>query len=120
MTVVPSSSITSTVTADGSSTSDLATYSTRSLAAIVAALLGGGHDARCPEESEDGIGRLRALGQPGLRLVGVDLEVDRFGTRVVVADRLDRATVPGVAAVGDDDPAGRPLPRADPPQPGAN
>src|SRR4029078_12934237 len=36
MTVAPSSSTTSTVTASGSSTSDFATYSTRSLAAIVA------------------------------------------------------------------------------------
>src|SRR4249920_360450 len=35
MTVAPSSSTTSTVTASGSSTSDFATYSTRSLAAIV-------------------------------------------------------------------------------------
>src|SRR4051794_1102057 len=113
ITVAPSSSTTSTVTAPGSSTSDFATYSTRSLAAIVATLLGRGHDARVPEQAKDGVRRLGALREPGLRLVGIDLERDRIGPRVVVAKRLDRSTVACASAVGDDDPVGRLLRRAD-------
>src|SRR5213075_2862423 len=94
MTVAPSSSTTSTVTADGSSTSDLATYSTRSLAAMVPTpLLGCGHDARIPEQPQDRVGRLGALGDPSLGGLGVDLELDRLGARVVVTDDLDRAPI---------------------------
>ena len=65
------------------------------------------------EESDDGVGRLGALREPGLRLLLVDLELDRFGARVVVPERLDRATVAGTATVGDHDAVGRLLRRAD-------
>src|SRR5690349_13579954 len=97
MTVPPWSWTTSTLTASGSSTSDLATYSTRSAAAIVVLLLLGREDPRRAEEPCDGVGRLGALGEPGARLVGVDVELDRLRARVVVADRLDRPTVAGRA-----------------------
>src|SRR5258705_4471425 len=109
--------MTSTLTASGSSTSDLATYSTSSAAAIVVLLLSGGHDAGRAEEAEDGIRWLGALGLPGGRLLGVDVELDRLGSRVVVADDLDRPTVAGGAAVGDDDAVGRLFRRAHARQP---
>src|SRR6185503_16106560 len=120
MTVAPASSTTSTVTASGSSTSDLATYSTRSLAAIVPSLLGGGDDARVPEQAQDGVRGLRALGEPRLRLVFVDDERDGLGARVVVPDDLDRSPVAGAAAVGDDDSVSRLLGRANARQPDAD
>src|SRR6266566_2123474 len=109
--------MTSTLTASGSSTSDLATYSTSSAAAIVVLLLSGGHDAGRAQEAEDGVRRLGALGQPGGRLFGVDVELDRLGSGVVVADDLDRPTVAGGAPVSDDDAIGRLLRRAHARQP---
>src|SRR3712207_1195487 len=93
MTVATSSSMTSTLTAYGSSTSDFATYSTRSLAAISAPLLAGRQDAGLLEQAGDGVGRLRALGQPVLRLVGVDVQLDGLRARVVVADGIDGAAI---------------------------
>src|SRR5689334_7495218 len=118
MTVPPPSWTTSTLTASGSSTSDFATYSTRSTAAIWAPLLLlGRNDAGVAEQSEDGVGRLRALREPGAGLLGVDVDLDRFRPRVVVADRLDRAAVARGARVGDDHAVGRLLRRADARQP---
>src|SRR4029450_6424797 len=117
MTVPPPSRTTSTFTASGSSTSDLATYPTGPAAASVGPLLPGGRDARVLEQPLDRVGGLRALGQPRLRLVGVDVDLDRLRAGVVVADRLDRPAVAGAAAVGHDHAVARLFGRADPGQP---
>src|SRR6185369_613511 len=87
--MVPSSPLTtSTLTASGSSTSDLATYSTRSAAAIVRPLLGGqaGDDAGLLEEPANRVRRLGALGEPILGLRLVHAERDGIGPGVVVPD----------------------------------
>src|ERR1700722_980060 len=59
------------------------------------------------QQALDRLGRLRADRQPVLRAVGVDLNERRLQLRVVLADLLDRATVPLGAGVGDDDPVER-------------
>ena len=82
--------------------------------------LAAGRMPACAEQAGDGVGRLGALGEPGLGLVGVDLELDRLGARVVVAERLDATAVAGAAAVGDDDTIGRLLRRADAREPDAD
>src|SRR6478609_9043971 len=120
MTVPPWSWTTSTFTASGSSTRDLATYSTRSAAAIGDLLLLGRQDAGGLEQAGDRVGRLGALGKPRRRLLGVDVELDRLGPGVVVADRRDRPAVPGRARVGDDHAVGWLLPRDHARQPDAD
>src|SRR3990170_3156029 len=118
--IVPSSSRTSsTRTASGSSTSERATYSTSSFAPI-AALLPGGQHARHLEQPLDGVGRLGALREPRLRALDVDLELDGLRPRVVVPDRLDRATVARVAGIRDDDTVRRLLLRPDAREPDPN
>src|SRR3989304_2309831 len=88
-------------------------------------------DAGLAEEARDRVGRLGTLAQPLRRLLGVDPDVHGVRARVVVADRVERATVAGVGAaggarpgagratgggvgaVGDDDPVAGLLRRAD-------
>src|SRR5215469_6067156 len=50
------------------------------------------------------VGRLRADGQPVLDTLGVNFDERRVGLGVVLADLLDRATIPLGAGVSDDDP----------------
>ena len=57
----------------------------------------------------DGVGRLGALGDPGVDLLEVQLDGLRVGQRVVAADQLDVATVAGHTAVSDDDAVERTL-----------
>src|SRR4029077_17713246 len=70
-------------------------------------------DAGGAEQASHGVRRLGALRHPRLRLLGIYLEVDRLGARVVVPERLDRATVPGAPGIGYHDPVAGCLLRAD-------
>src|SRR5438093_5039822 len=104
-TCAPSRSISSTWTASGSSTSRRA--SSASSSANVLRL----------EQALDRVGRLRALREPVLDLVLVELDRRRVGLRVVAADDLDELAVARRARVGGDDAVDRILLRADPRQP---
>src|SRR5262245_27861994 len=64
------------------------------------------------EEARDAIRRLRALGEPGLDLVHVELQARLIflrQQRIEVAETLDEAAVAGKARVGDDDVIDRTL-----------
>src|SRR5215207_5070749 len=64
------------------------------------------HEAGGVEEAQHAVGRLRALGKPGLHLLGLDGDAGRIILllhRIVRADLLDEAPVARRAAVGDDD-----------------
>src|SRR5205085_12212486 len=69
-------------------------------------------DAGGIEEAGDAVGRLRALGEPGLHLVHVELEA-RFVVlrqqRIEMAETLDEAAVAGKARIGSDDVIDRAL-----------
>src|ERR1700710_1612919 len=70
------------------------------------------HDAGGIEETGDAVGRLRALGEPGLDLVHVELEprlIVLRQQRIEMAETLDEAAVAGEARVGDDDVIDRTL-----------
>src|ERR1044071_4380594 len=69
-------------------------------------------DAGGIEEARHAIGRLRALGEPGLHLVHVELQpclILLRQQRVEMAETLDEAAVAGKARVGDDDMIDRTL-----------
>src|SRR6185503_6847420 len=69
-------------------------------------------DAGGIQEARDAIRRLRALGEPGLDLVHVELQarlVVLRQQRIEVAETLDEAAVAGKARVGDDDVIDRAL-----------
>ena len=64
------------------------------------------HKASVSEETGDAIGRLRALGEPGLGLLEVDLDALLVGLakqRIVGADLLDETAIARKARVGDHD-----------------
>src|SRR6266545_4750427 len=71
---------------------------------LLGGLLALGHllDARDRQQLGDGLGRLRALGEPVPRLVGVDLDAGGVVVRVVDTDVLDEPPVAGAVRVGDD------------------
>src|SRR4051812_25724690 len=111
------SSASLTWTESGSSTSERARNSSRSRTGPSTQPLAAGRlDALGAEERGDRLGRARALLQPVLRPVLVDHDQRGVGLRVVLADRLDRATVARRALVGDDHPPDRVLLAPDPPK----
>src|SRR5271169_4045272 len=70
------------------------------------------HDAGGIEETRDAVRRLRALGEPGLDLVHVELQP--FGVvlgqeRIEMAETFDEAAIARKARVGDDDVIDRAL-----------
>src|SRR5205814_7456808 len=101
-TSAPSRSTSSTRTASGSSTSLRA--SSASSSANVLDL----------EQSLDGLRGLRALGEPVLDPLLVELDRRRVGLRVVAPDYLDELAVARRARVGGDDAEHRVLLRPDP------
>src|SRR5439155_14553326 len=100
-----SASSCSTRTASGSSTSRRASSASSS-----ANLLG-------LEQTRDRLRRLRALGEPVLHLLLVELDRGRIRLRVVPPDDLDELAVARRARVGCDDAVDRILLRPDPRQP---
>ena len=69
-------------------------------------MLAGFHQAGIGQEFVHAIRRHRALGDPGLG--GIQVQLDAVGMirrqqRIVEADLLDEAAVARIAAVGDDD-----------------
>src|SRR3989304_3913716 len=107
MTVPSGSAGASSPPLSGASTRGFATQGRmRPAAAMTRRLLRGRQDAGLAEEARDRVGRLGALAQPLRRLLGVDLDVHGVRARVVVADRVERATVAGVAAGGGGDAGG--------------
>src|SRR5512141_1024533 len=65
------------------------------------------------DELADGLGGFRALRDPRLRLLAVELEKRRVLRGVVVAELLEDLGGRGAAAVGDDDAVGRGVRAAD-------
>src|SRR5688572_9176554 len=109
----------STCTASGSSTSDLARYSSTAMAvgaefsfSLTPSLLLLRRLEDVPrtgdlEQLLDAFGRLRAVLQPVQRPVVVDLDERRLYARFVGADDLDEAPVAGRMRVGRDHAVGR-------------
>src|SRR5436305_13401227 len=104
-TCAPSRSISSTCTASGSSTSRRA--SSASSSANVLRL----------QQALDRVGGLRALREPVLDLVLVELDRRGIGLRVVATDDLDELAVARGTRVGSNDAVDRILLRADARQP---
>src|SRR5262245_60447034 len=70
------------------------------------------HDAGGIEETGDAVRRLRALGEPRLHLVHVELQpgfVVLRQQRIEMAETLDEAAVAGKTRIGDDDVVDRTL-----------
>src|SRR6266550_3232576 len=101
-TVAPSRSTSSTSTASGSSTS------CRARCASSSAI-----DVRLFEQPRDRVRRRRALRQPLLDLLLVEVDRRRVGLRVVAAHDLDELAVARRARVGHDHPVDRVLLRPD-------
>src|SRR5699024_10258189 len=55
------------------------------------------------QQNADGIGGLSAVGDPGFRLLAVDLHDDRVLRRIVVTDLLNKAAVTGEAGIRNHD-----------------
>src|SRR5829696_828001 len=88
------SSISLTFTASGSATSDRARNSSSSRTGSPTQPLATGRlDALGAEQGRDRLRRACPLLQPVLRTILVDHDQGGVGLRVVLADRLDRATV---------------------------
>src|SRR5829696_7682031 len=104
----PSSSSSSTTTASGSSTRAL-TRNSRSSVIRRDRLAAGGFDALGPQQGRHRLRGLGAVLEPVARALLVEDDRRGLGLRVVLADRLDRATVARRAFVGDDDPPDRVL-----------
>src|SRR5919198_360855 len=107
-TVAPSRCTSSTSTASGSSTRCRARWASSSAT-----------DVRLLEQPRDGVRGCRALREPFLDLVLVEVDRRRLGLRVVAPDDLDEPSVARRARVRDDDPVDRVLlrPHAGQPHP---
>src|SRR6266511_2294908 len=121
-TMSPFSSVSSTLTASGSSTSDRARNSFCSRIAAGGTPLVGARrlDALGAQQYGDRLRGLRPMVEPVARPLLVDRDHRGIGLRVVLADRLDRPPVAGRAAVGDDHAPDRILARPDPSETDSN
>src|SRR2546423_13583773 len=112
--IVPSPSCTSfTCTSSGRSTKPRARYSSSSFMSLSDALPLGGLDALRVQQLADGVGGLSAAREPIADALFVEHDRRGLGLRVVLADRLDHATVALRALVGDDHAPDRILAPAD-------